>query len=1096
MNPLTNNATHIRTQRKAADLLTADWAACEEVIRRFEAAWHAGDSPPSIREHIPDGVSWRGAALQELVQIDLELRRKRGEQIDVDSYLQQFPELRSDASFANYLATANADSQSTAALDLPGFEFVRELGRGGMGVVYLARQTALKRLVAIKMIRGRYGTDAVELARFRTEVEAAARLKHPQIVQLYEVGEHAGQPYCVLEYVAGGSLLDILQGKPQPADNAARLVQQLAVAVQHAHERGVIHRDLKPANILLEAAGLEVAGDTLDAKGRDASTQRDGQQRASAAVEPTGWRPKIADFGLARELTASETKKTLTGMIVGTPAYMSPEQAAGQSKQCGPATDIHALGVLLYELLTGRPPHQGATVLDTLEQIRSQEPVAPRALQPRTPRDLNTICLKCLRKDPARRYITAQALAADLAAYLERRPIAARPVGPAERAWMAARRRPLVASLVAAVCLVTAIGLSVGVYQWRQTSAALSATAAALKNEQSERMAKEAALTKAEEALADTKAFSRFVVDDVLAVARPAGQDGGQGIDTTVREALDAASLNLAVRFSGRPRAEAITRFDLGETYYALGQYDAAETHFREAVRLNREVLGPNQTATMEAEDRLGMAWRQQGKRAEAIALHESLRERSERLKGPNSESTLAIIFSLISDYRVAGRGAEALQASEQFLPRMREAFGARHEWTMRALKQQAELLVDAGRWDEALTLAKEVYEWRSEKLGPEHPATLSALTDLAWIYDKQGRREESLEVIERSLTLLTRKFGPEHPKTLAAMSNVATCYGYLGRFAEAIELDERAVRLARSNLGSTSPDTLGLCRQLAKMYENAGRHSDALPLLEETYKQRSAVLGVDHPSTLESQRDLADAFETAGRYSDATTLAEQSLKGLREKLGDEHLKTISAMNSLALIYKRSGRVSDALPLYQQVVKVYTQRAGPTHPNTLLTRTNLGGALVALGRIDEAIELNEETLARSEKKLGLDHPSTLVFVHNLASTYQRAKRNDEAFALFRRAYEGRAAKLGAEHPDTLRSQYEYAAMLVDRAETSEAERLLRDCHERLAASKNASATLKKQVAAALATFDKRSSSSATQGNEQNAAAPAGENRMP
>ena len=480
-----------------------------------------------------------------------------------------------------------------------------------MGIVYLARQTALKRLVAVKMIRSR-GADAEELARFRTEIEAAAHLAHPHIVQIYEVGDHAGQPYCVLEYVAGGSLDRAVQGQPQPPDLAARLVHQLALTLQHAHDRGIIHRDLKPSNILLESS-LAGTKPSPGAPPTHSPSVPPLLSPDSCPLTPDSCL-KIADFGLARQLSTDAVAQTQTGVIVGTPAYMSPEQAAGQSRACGPATDIYSLGVILYELLTGRPPHQGASVLDTLQQVRSQDPVAPRALLPKIPRDLNTICLKCLHKEPTRRYKSASDLAADLDAFLDQRPIAARPVGLPERTVLAARRRPLVAALLATVCLVTVLGLSAAVYQWQQTSAALAATSVALKNEQNERTAKqialgkaeealkneqaertakqtalgkaeealkneqtertakEAALAKAQESLADTKAFSRFVVDDVLAAARPTGHDGGLGIDVTVREALDVAGKNLATRFAGQPRAEAIARLDLGETYTAIGE--------------------------------------------------------------------------------------------------------------------------------------------------------------------------------------------------------------------------------------------------------------------------------------------------------------------------------------------------------------------------------------------------------------------------------------------------------------------------------------------------------------------------------------------
>jgi WD40 repeat protein/tRNA A-37 threonylcarbamoyl transferase component Bud32 len=325
-------------------------------------------------------------------------------------------------------ALARPEAVSSLTVSVPGYEILEELGRGGMGVVYRARHTKLNRVVALKMILSGAHAGPDDLARFRIEAEAIARLQHPNIVQVFEVGEQGGLPYFSLEFCGGGSLEQKLASTPLPPSVAAELVETLARAMQAAHERHVIHRDLKPANVLLAEDGT----------------------------------PKITDFGLAKKLDA--VGQTASGVVMGTPSYMAPEQAgykpAAQARDIGPAVDVYALGAILYQCLTGRPPFKAATALDTILQVVSDEPVAPTRLHSRTPRDLETICLKCLEKEPRNRYSSALALAEDVHRFLAGEPIRARPSSHWERGLKWAKRRPAVAALLAvsAVALVAVLG--------------------------------------------------------------------------------------------------------------------------------------------------------------------------------------------------------------------------------------------------------------------------------------------------------------------------------------------------------------------------------------------------------------------------------------------------------------------------------------------------------------------------------------------------------------------------------------------------------------------------------------------------------------
>jgi len=321
---------------------------------------------------------------------------------------------------------------------VPGYDILEELGRGGMGVVYKARHRRLQRVVALKMVLSGAHVGQMGLTRFRAEAEAVAKLLHPNIVQIFETGDYEGRPYFSLEFVEGGSLDKRIGTSPTTPRAAARFVETLARAMEVAHQHGIVHRDLKPSNILLAKLGSQ-------------SSIIRNRELDSASLPADHWsrttEPKIADFGLAKRLD-DDSSQTQSGAILGTPSYMAPEQAGGKNREIGPAADIYSLGAILYELLVGRPPFKAGNPLDTVRQVVDQEPVPPRQLEPRVPYDLETICLKCLEKDPARRFASAADLAEDLRRFVEGDPILARPTPAWERAWKWGKRRPAIVALL------------------------------------------------------------------------------------------------------------------------------------------------------------------------------------------------------------------------------------------------------------------------------------------------------------------------------------------------------------------------------------------------------------------------------------------------------------------------------------------------------------------------------------------------------------------------------------------------------------------------------------------------------------------------
>jgi tetratricopeptide (TPR) repeat protein/tRNA A-37 threonylcarbamoyl transferase component Bud32 len=778
------------------------------------------------------------------------------------------------------------------------YEVLGELGRGGMGVVYKAREARLNRLVALKMVLAGEHAGPEDLVRFQAEAEAVARLHHPNIVQIYEVGQHGGLPFFALEYLEGGGLAHKLQGAPLPAREAAQLVETLARAVQAAHERGIIHRDLKTANVLLD---------------------RDG-------------RPKITDFGLAKRVEGG-AGLTQSGAIVGTPSYMAPEQAQGRGKAVGPAADVYALGAVLYECLTGRPPFKAATPLDTVLQVLSEEPVPPRRLQSKTPRDLETICLKCLRKEPAKRYASALALANDLRRFLGGEPIQARPVGVWERGVKWARRRPAVTALLATLALVVAGGFSGLTVLWLRAERARE-------GEANQRVA-------AERDRAMAQAVNDFLQHDLLGQAdignqpAPAGQ-AGRNPNVTVRELLDRAAAAIEGKFADQPEVEAAIRLTIGEAYRALSKYEQAQQHLDWAVAWRREHLGADHA------------------------------------------DTLLSLNSLALLYMDRGRHDEAEPLLKEALTGRRRTLGPDHPHTLQSLNNLAGLYKDRGRYDEAEPLFQEALAGRRKKLGADHPRTLTSLDNLASLYQILGRHDEAEALSKEALAGYRRKLGADHPDTLTSLSNLGALYEDCGRYDEAEPLYREALAGYRRKLGADHPHILTSLNNLGQLNYSRGRYAEAEPLFKEALAGYRRKLGADHPNTLISLNNLAMLYQSRGRYDEAEPLLKEALAGRRRKLGADHPDTLTSLNNLGALYKDRGRYDEAEPLYREALAGRHRTLGPDHPHTLQSLNNLAMLYWSRGRHVKAEPLFLEAVSGARRKLGPGNPSTQTYIANTA----------------------------------------------------------------------------------------------------------------
>ena len=901
---------------------------------RFEDAWSAG-ALPAIEAYLAESSEpERALLLRELLRLELLFRRRGGETPQPADYLSRFPE--HTAVIHEVFAEAPAGTSQAEGADaagrvtppqrgstpvagrpasasqrtvrdgseppgdsaapgewpaVPGYEILGELGKGGMGVVYRARHRGLERVVALKMIRAGAQAGAEDLARFRSEAALQAQLQHPNVVQIFEVGEADGCPYFALECVDGASLDKRIAGTPQPPRAAAQLVETLARAVQQAHDKGLVHRDLKPANILLQKSEMQN------------SKSEKGSEVSDFGFRISDFTPKVSDFGLAKRLEG-EAGQTQTGAVVGTPSYLAPEQAWGRLKEIGPATDVYALGTILYELLTGRPPFKGATTLDTVMQVRHQEPVAPRHLLVSVPRDLETICLKCLHKDPAKRYARALDLADDLRRFQTGEPIRARPVSVWERGIKWARRQPAVAALLGVVVLVLFGGTAAGVWYGKHERERADRERALHQDAEGQREL-------AEKHEAQTRAVLRFFQERVLAAARPKGQHGGLGKNTTIRVALDAAEPAIAEAFPDQPGLEASVRDALGLTYLYLAEYEAAVKQIKQALTFLRQDRGPTHPDTLSSLNNLAATYLEMGRPADALPLFEEILREQQVQRGPDHPETLGAMNNLAATYQAMRRLPDAVPLYEEVLKRCKA------------------------------------------KLGPNHPDTLRGMNNLAGAYRNTGRLADAVTLLEDALKSCKASLSPDHPNTLTVMGNLAAAYQQANRMADALPLYEETLARSRAQLGPNHRDTLRSMNNLARAYTHLGRPADAVPLLQEVLARCQNQFDPDHPLVLAARSNLYRAFLAARQPDEAIPVLREFLDGTRHQLGQDSAgvaATLASAGQELLKYKQYAEAEKAL---RECLTIREAKL-PDDWSTSNAKSLLGASLIAQHKYAEA----------------------------------------------------------------------------------------------------------------------------------------------
>jgi serine/threonine protein kinase len=941
------------------------------------------------------------------------------------------------------------------------FRILRPHAKGGLGEVFIAEDTELHRQVALKEIQTRHAADLNSRSRFLLEAEITGGLEHPGIVPVYGLGHYAdGRPFYAMRFIKGDNLKEAIArfhqcdahvsgSRPARFDSLAfrqLLGRFLDVcnAVAYAHARGVLHRDLKPGNIMLGKYGETLVVDWGLAK---------------PVGKADGVPPIAVDEATLRPASGSSYVETQAGAAVGTPAYMSPEQAAGQLDQLGPASDVYSLGATLYHLLTGQPPVRGDDLRAVLQKVERGEIAEPRHIQPNVPRPLEAVCLKAMARVPANRYDSALELAQDVEHWLGDEPVTAlrEPRTVALRRW--ARKHPGPVAGIAAALLVGLLGLAVSsIVLGRKNRELELARLAETERAEGERQAKQEALAAAtaeknakeiaETRAAETQAVLEFVQQRIFAAARPEGKEGGLGHDVTLRKAIEAAMPFVEKSFTNKPIIEARLRRTVGVSFLDLGEAKLAVEQFQAARALYTRLLGPNDPGTLNVANDLAVGLDALGQHAEALKLWEDTLTLTKAALGPDHPQTLTSMNNLAYAYGIRGRSAEALKVEEEVLALRKAKLGPYHLHTLQSMSNLAAGYRAVGRDAEALKLLEETLALQKSHLGAEHPDTLATMQSLAVSYESVGRRHDALKLREETLALRKAKLGPEHPDTLVSMMHLAAIYTPLGRNAEAVKLYEAALAIQKAKLPAGHLNTILTMFGLAEGYAALGRHAEALKLFEETRTLTSAKLGANHFIALMSMMNEAKCYDALGRYADALKLREKALPLFQATRPHNDRMTLTAKSNLTVSYYTLGRYADAVKLCEQTLALQKAALGPDDPDTLRTSNNLALGYTALHRNVDAVKLYEETLALRKAKLGSDDAETLTTMAELASVYFALGRAADALKLCREALALRKAKLGLDHPDTLKSMSDLAAMLVSLDRGAEALPVIDECIQR------------------------------------------------
>jgi serine/threonine protein kinase/Flp pilus assembly protein TadD len=903
------------------------------------------------------------------------------------------------------------------------FKLLQQIGEGGCGVVFMAEQVEpVCRRVALKIIKPGMDSKSV-IARFVAERQALALMDHPNIAKIFDAGAtESGRPYFVMELVRGVKITEYCDHFSLTTEERLRLFVQVCQAIQHAHQKGIIHRDIKPSNILV-------------------TTTQEGKAL-----------PVVIDFGIAKATTNQRlTDKTLFTafeMLIGTPAYMSPEQAAISSVDVDTRTDIYSLGVLLYELLTSSTPFNAKELLEAgLDEIRrvirEQEPVRPstclskltnadlktlaqhRKSEPPTliravRGDLDWIAIKALEKDRTRRYATANGLAVDVERFLAGEPISARPPSKLYKLQKTLLRNKLVFVGLGVIALLMVTSLII--------------VSASLGKERRSRRSAEAASVKSQQT---TKLLEQLLQGVKPSIAL--------GRDTTmVREMLDLAVGNIGKEMTNQPAVEAELWSLIGRVYEQIGSYGRAEEMHRAALEINRRIFGSESPEAAASLNNLGLALMAKRQLPEAERVDREALAIRRRFFGDNNADTATSLNDLGAVYREEGRLTEAEALARQALGIREKLFGAENLDVADSSRNLCVILGDEGKWIESEAIARTVLKMRRKLLGPEHPWVASALDDVAWAAKANGKKDEAEDLQREALAMRQKLLPPDHPNVADSLRLVGDTMRERGNLNEAFSVLSAALSIQRKVLGEDDPAALETMHSLGLTLEGQHKWSEAESVWRNILTIRRKPPRADDPQTVYALRDLGRALEGEDKWSDAESAHREELALCRRLFGAEDPQTLYALEKLAATLGVERKWPEAENARREALITWRKRAGNEDPKTLYALRDLTETLDSQRKWGEAEAFHREALAGWRKRAGDEDPQTLYERGKLDSILEAEGKWADLEILRREELAYRRKRMGDENPLTLYALRALGLALEEEDKWPEAETVWRD----------------------------------------------------